>query len=101
MGGREGIDWFTGFFDNISEGLYKIIQFAFGWINIPQMPNEITNSIDSFFNLIFDNLSLLGFFVRPMTLKIVIPVLIILLNFDLIYKIVMWLVLKIPFFNIK
>ena len=52
MGGREGIDWFSGFFDNISEGLYKIIQFAFGWINIPQMPSDITNSIDSFLDLI-------------------------------------------------
>lgn len=101
MGGREGIDLFSGFFDNISEGLYKIIQFAFGWINIPKMPTDITNSINSFLDLIFDNLSLLGFFIRPTTLKIVIPVLIIILNFDLIYKIVMWLVRKIPFFNIR
>lgn len=101
MGGRDSIDWFSGFFDNISEGLYNIIQFAFGWINLPPIPSEISNSINSFLDLIFDNLSLLGFFVRPMTLKIVIPILIILLNFDLIYKIVMWLVRKIPFFNIK
>ena len=82
-------------------GLYFIIDFLFGWINIPQVPESITNSINSFLNLIFDNLSLLGFFIRPTTLKILVPLIIIVINFKYIYKFIMWFLKKLPFINIK
>lgn len=82
-------------------GLYFLIDFLFGWINIPQVPESITNSINSFLNLIFDNLSLLGFFIRPTTLKILVPLIIIVINFKYIYKFIMWFLKKLPFINIK
>ena len=78
-----------------------LLEFVFGWINIPSFPEELTNSIDSFLNLIFDNLNLLGFFIRPITLTVAIPTLIILLNFDEVYKLTMWILRKIPFLNMK
>ena len=81
--------------------LYFIIDFLFGWINIPQMPNDLENSINTFLDLIFDNLSLLGFFVRPITLKILIPLIILGITFKYTYKIVIWIVKKLPFINIK
>lgn len=79
---------------NLIFGLLKIV---FGWINLPGFPDGLTNSIDLFLNLIFDNVTLLGFFVRPATIMIVVPILIILLNFDDLYKITMWILRKIPF----
>lgn len=82
-------------------GLYFLIDFLFGWINIPQVPESITNSINSFLNLIFDNLSLLVFFIRPTTLKILVPLIIIVINFKYIYKFIMWFLKKLPFINIK
>ena len=82
-------------------GLYFIIDFLFGWIQIPQVPDSIISSINSFFNLIFDNLSLLGFFIRPTTLKILVPLIIIVINFKYIYKFIMWFLKKLPFINIK
>lgn len=89
----------------ILEALLNLIQLllnvVFGWINIPQFPVELTSSIDSFLDLIFENLSLLGFFIRPVTLTVAIPLLIILLNFDKIYKLAMFIIKKIPFLNIK
>lgn len=78
-----------------------LLNVVFGWINIPPFPVELTNSVNTFLDLIFDNLSLLGFFIRPITLTIAIPLLIILLNFDKVYKLVMFIVKKIPFLNIK
>ena len=78
-----------------------LLQFVFGWINLPQFPEGLTSSIDSFFSLIFDNLSLLGFFIRPTTLKIAIPILILLINFEQVYKLTMWIIRKIPFLGIK
>ena len=82
--------------------LIKTLLFAvFSWINLPAFPEALTNSINSFLSLIFDNLTLLGFFIRPQTLMVSIPVLIILLNFDDVYKLTMWILKKIPFLNIK
>lgn len=81
--------------------LLKTLLFSvFSWINLPQFPEGLTNSLNSFIDLIFDNLNLLGFFIRPATLTIVIPVLIILINFDKVYKLTMWILKKIPMLNI-
>ncbi len=86
---------------NLLNGLFIIIDFLFGWINIPQVPDTIINSINSFLNLIFGNLSLFGFFIRPFTLKILIPLVIFVINFKYIYKFFMWFIKKLPFINIK
>lgn len=92
---------FETVWDSIMGFLYNIVQIAFGWINLPDFPVDLTNSIDGFLDLVFDNLSLLGFFIRPSTLKLVVPLLLIVINFELIYKLVMWIVRKLPFVNIK
>lgn len=85
----------------ILEGLlnlvFGLLKVCFGWINIPAFPESLASSIETFLNLIFDNITLLGFFIRPATLTIVIPILIILLNFEDVYKITMWVLRKIPF----
>ena len=60
--------------------VFSLLKICFGWINIPSFPTELTSSIDTFFSLIFDNLSLLGFFIRPLTITLVVPTLIILFN---------------------
>lgn len=87
--------------NTLLNGLYYIIDFLFGWIMIPSVPQTIINSINSFLNLVFDNLSLLGFFIRPTTLKILIPFIIIVINFKYIYKFIMWFLHKLPFLDIK
>lgn len=83
---------------NLLKGLLFIV---FGWINLPALPADITSSLSGFLDLIFNNLTLLGFFIRPRTLQLVIPILIILLNFEQIYKFTMWILKKIPMLNIK
>jgi len=78
-----------------------LVEILFGWINIPAMPTELTNTISTFLDLIFDNLSLLSFFVSPFILKIILPIVLFLMNFKWIYHAVMWLAIKTPFLNIK
>ena len=94
-------DIFTNLLNFLWELLEMLIHLLFGWINIPAFPEDLKNNINSFLDLIFGNLSMLGFFVRPTTLKIVVPLLIIVINFKYIYRISMWLIKKIPFLNIK
>lgn len=87
--------------ESILNLVFSLIKFIFGWLSLPAFPEELTNTINSFFDIIFSNVSLLGFFIRPTTLQILVPVLIIVLNFEKIYKFVMWIVKKIPMLNIK
>ena len=98
-------DFFNDIFTNLLNFLWELLEILihllFGWINIPAFPEDLKNNINSFLDLIFGNLSMLGFFVRPTTLKIVVPLLIIVINFKYIYKISMWLIKKIPFLSIK
>lgn len=81
-------------------GLYYISNLLFGWIQLPPFPPELTDSINAFLDLIFNNLSLLGLFIRPSTFFITIPLLIALFNFEILYKVTMWLINKIPFINV-
>lgn len=89
----------------IIEGILNVLKLllftVFGWISLPSMPDNVTNSINSFLDLIFDNATLLGFFVRPITFSIAIPVLVIILNFEKIYHLTMWILRKIPMLNMK
>lgn len=81
--------------------VFTVLKFAFGWINLPAFPNELSVNIDTFLSYIFNNLTILGFFIRPLTLTLFIPTLIIVLNFDHIYKFTMWILRKIPFLGVK
>lgn len=85
----------------LSDMLYVIIDFLLGWVNLPAFPEALSNSINSFLNLIFGNLSLLGFFIRPSTLRVAVPILVVLMNFEVLYKVIVWIIKKIPFLNIS
>lgn len=91
---------FNDIINNLLNFLYFLMDFLFGWINLPQMPNDLINSINSFFSMVFDNLCLLSFFIRPTTLKILIDLMIFLIGFKYSYKIIMWLIKKIPFLDL-
>ena len=81
--------------------IFNLIKFVFSWLNLPAFPEELSNTINNFLDIIFDNVSLLGFFIRPATLNILIPALIIIINFEKLYKFIMWILRKIPFLNIE
>lgn len=68
---------------------------------LPEFPETLTSSLDQFFDLIFSNLGLLSFFVRIETIKIMVPILIVVMNFEHLYRFIMWIVRKIPMVNIK
>lgn len=81
--------------------LKTVLFFVFGWINLPQFPETLRTGIDTVLDLIFGAVNLLGFFVRIETIQICIPILIILINFDKVYKLTMFILRKIPFLNIN
>ena len=94
-------DIFTNLLNFLWDLLFMLLNLLFGWINIPAFPAEFKNSIDGFLDLIFNFTGLLGFFVRPFTLRLLFPMILIVFNFKYIYRIVIWIVKKIPFLSMK
>lgn len=80
-------------------GVQDIVMWALSWVEIPPFPAELMASINSVFDIIFENIGILGFFIRWNTVLICIPLVILLFNFDWIYKGIMWLYRKIPVFG--
>lgn len=69
--------------------------------NIPVFPQTLLNSVNKVFDIIFSNLTLLPMFIRIDTIKTLVPLLIVVVNFEYIYNFVMWLLRKIPGFSIS
>lgn len=78
---------------NLITGLIKII---FGFINLPQAPEGAHVAISGYFDMIFNNLGFLNFFVNVDTLKIVAIVAIAIIAFEKMYKVTMWIYHKLP-----
>lgn len=79
-----------------------LITTIFGVLpNIPNVPNVISSSITSFLNLIFENVQLLGIFLPIPTVKIAVPIAIVIINFDHIYNLTMFILKKIPMLGIS
>ena len=88
--------------ESLFNGVTSLIDGILNLLDVlPEFPEDLVTSMDSFFSLIFDNLSLLGFFVRLDTVKILIPLVIVVMNFEDIYAFVMWILRKIPFIGVE
>lgn len=74
-----------------------LLKFIFDLLpNVPDFPDGLLSSIDNVTSVIFDNLNLLGLFVRIDTIKILVPLLIVVINFEYIYHFAMWVIKKLP-----
>lgn len=82
---------------NLVSGLVKLV---FGWINLPDLPGSITSVIDELFALISGSVGIIGIFVDLNMVKILLPVLLIVINFDEVWKFTMFILRKIPFLGI-
>ena len=69
--------------------------------NLPDLPSNLVEGANGFINLIFDNVGLLGLFIPISTIKVVVPLILLIVNFDKIYRLVIWILKKIPVFGIK
>lgn len=81
--------------------LIGMIKTVFGWINLPQLPDEVISIIDQLFDILSGAMGLLSIFMDIDMLKILLPILLIVINFDKAYKLTMFILRKIPFLGIK
>lgn len=73
-----------------------VLKPVFSFINLPSFPENLASSINTELDLIFDNASFVGFFVRPSTLSVVATIAITVITFSRLYKVVVWIWNKLP-----
>lgn len=83
------------------ELFYGMITVIFSFINLPGLPSEVQTVIDTLFQFMSQGLNLVGFFCHPPVLKVIVPLTIVFMNFDKVYKLVMFVLRKIPFLGIE
>lgn len=84
------VQWFSDMF-------YKIMTGLLSWVNLPEFPSDVVESISGYMTMILQNgFSIYEFFVPSMVTHICIPILIGLSLFEYGYYIVMWVLKKIP-----
>lgn len=83
--------------------IYLLIEVILNILpDIPSLPIDIIEPINLYIDIIVTNgLGLFYLLVRPVTVNVVIVVVVFLNSFEYIYAIIMWVLKKIPFLNIK
>lgn len=79
--------------------LFDVIMVLLGVL--PDMHPKVIEAVDIVFGYMFDAVSLVALFIDFDMVKILIPLVIAVLNFDHIYTFVLWVIKKIPILDIK
>ena len=79
----------------------NLLKLVFGWIKLPGMPDSVMAVIDKLFEALEGAVGLFGIFVDLNMVKILLPVLLIVVNFEHVWKFTMFILRKIPFLGIE
>lgn len=81
--------------------LVSMIEAVFSWIELPPLPAEVQSVIDELIGYLEGSIGLLSMFIDFDMLKILLPVVVIVVNFEHVWDLVMFVLRKIPFIGIK
>ena len=80
--------------------LVGLLELVFGWIELPQFPESIMSIVDEMLGYMTGSFGLLAVFVDMDVLRILLPLCIVVVRFDDMWKLTMFILRKIPFVNI-
>lgn len=78
-----------------------LVQLLFGWISLPQVPSGITTVVDQVFGYMQAGAGVLWFFIPQDLVLLLLPLVIVVANFDHLYKLGMWILRKIPMLGVN
>lgn len=89
----------------IIKGLFSLIiallNIVFGWVNLPAMPAAVDEAFTLLLSYMQAGIGFVWLIVPRELVLVVVPVILILSNFDKLYTVVMWVLRKIPFLGIE
>lgn len=81
---------------------YLVVNLIFGMLDVlPSAPDGVINVVDKIFDMITAGATLFTLFVDIKMVKILIPIVLAIINFDNLYHLIMYVIKKIPFIDIK
>lgn len=83
------------------ELVFMLLSVVFAPINLPDLPPGIQSVVDEFMNILLSGFGLVSVFINFQTLKWLIPVLVVVINLDKVWTLIMFILRKIPFLGIK
>lgn len=88
--------------ETLLNAIFSIFEKVFSAIDIPGMPDGMSEQVVGFFNDVLNYAgSLISLFVPWSQVKIFFPILIVILSSEEVYKLVMWVLKKIPMLGIS
>lgn len=89
----------------IIKGLFSLIisllNVVFGWVNFPSMPSAVDEAFTTLLSYMSAGMGFVWLIVPRDLVLVVVPVVLVLSNFDKLYSVVMWVLKKIPFLGIE
>lgn len=83
------------------EMVIGLLDLVFGWVSFPAMPDAISSALDVVLGAMSSAMGFVWLIVPRELVVIVIPIILVVENFDRLYSIVMWILKKIPFLGMK
>lgn len=83
------------------EMVLGLLNIVFGWVSFPPMPEEITAACDILLDSMAGAMGFIWLIVPRELVLVILPIVLVLENFDKLYSIVMWILKKIPFLGMK
>lgn len=80
---------------NLITGIIKLLVIPFNIL--PDTPQAVVNAVDYYFDLVFNNLDFLNFFINVNTLKSVALIAIAIYTVNKTYSLLIWIIHKLPF----
>lgn len=81
--------------------IISLLDIVFGWVNFPPMPSVIDEAFTTLLSYMEMGIGFVWLIVPREMVLAVVPVILVLSNFDKLYTVVMWVLRKIPFLGIK
>ncbi len=74
--------------------IFGILQVLFGWLELPDMPEEITSVLDGIIEYVVDALPLVWCFLDKNVVTVCLVISLACMNFEKIYYFLMWILAK-------
>lgn len=83
------------------ELIFGLLQIVFLPINLPDLPAGVQSVLDELTAVLSGAVGLLGIFVDISVVKWLIPVVLVIVNFEKIWDLIMFILKKIPFIGVE
>lgn len=83
------------------EMLINLLSVLFSWVSFPAMPDAVTNALDMLLQAMASAMGFIWLIVPKELVMVVLPVILVVENFDKLYSVIMWILKKIPFLGMQ